>query len=254
MSTAITATQLQGEPEPPITTSDEHLHYIQSLNESPECYTRFFDALLIKKSSHTDFFCDLKAFREQPDIIRLLELDTREVLRECTVVYLGSRFAHPWCRTSSAHASGWSKASWVGKTKKLTDKARKEEDQLHRLLVPIWIAFRRRMYPGPEVVQDWIDREPERLAGNKAEADAKKQAAASVKQDSSSSNSFAATDYPELGFATPKDSSSTLRPTTSDHESSAAAGQMFLGVAVTGFIMSDKRVRKYVEKKLKKNK
>jgi hypothetical protein len=29
---------------------------------------------------------------------------------------------------------------------------------------------------------------------------------------------------------------------------------MFLGVAVTGFIMSDKRVKKYVEKKLKKYK
>lgn len=247
--------QLQSEPEPELTISADHQHYIQSLNESPECYARFFDALLIRKSSHADFFHDLKVFRELPVVIRLLELGSKEQFRECTVVFLGSRFAHPWCRSSAAHSSGWTKASWIGRTKKLTAEAKKEEEKLHRLLVPLWIAFRRRMFPEKEVLQKWVDEEPARKVAIQAKLEAEKETkipkvASDLKKNEASTNV-----YPELGFATDTTSSSTPRDdTTTSNNHSAAAGQMFLGVAVTGFIMSNKRVKKYVEKKLKKNK
>ncbi|KAK5052592.1 hypothetical protein LTR84_002457 [Exophiala bonariae] len=252
------ATQLQEEPEQELTISAEQLHYIQALNESPGCYARFFDALLIKKSSQADFFHDLKVFREQAVAINLLEPGTKEKFRKCTVVFLGSRFAHPWCRSSAAHASRWTKASWAGKTKKLTVEAQKEEDKLHRLLVPLWIAFRRRMFPEQDVLQKWVDEEPERqaaAAAAKAELEAKQEAQRSTKPARPHLDAAAPTVYPELGFATvatPLDASN-CNPTPSSAQSTAVA-QVFLGVAVTGFIMSDKRVKKYVEKKLKKDK
>lgn len=249
--------QLQEEPEPELSVSADHLHYIQSLNESPECYARFFDALLIRKSTHTDFFQDLKVFREQPVVIRVLEPGTKEKFRECTVVFLGSRFAHPWCRSSAAHSSGWTKASWAGRTKKLTAEAKKEEDKLHRLLVPIWIAFRRRMFPEPELLQKWVDEDPQRQAARRANLEAEGEAQAAKDASGSSTNNTSPNVYPELGFATVSTSSSAAargHNTTPSNGQGAAVGQMFLGVAVSGFIMSDKRVKKYVEKKLKKNK
>lgn len=246
--------QLQVEPEPELTISANHLEYIQSLNESPGCYARFFDALLIKKSSHADFFHDLKTFREQPAIIRLLqEPGTREAYRECTTVFLGSRFAHPWCRTSAAHSSGWTKASWVGRTKKLDVEAKKEEDKLHRLLVPIWIAFQRRMFPGTDVVDDWVSKAGDRDAEREARARAKEEATAAELERAKASAPKPV--YRELGFANAADSSSTSSVQGNPHAndgSGAAAANLFLGAAVTGFIMSDKRVKKYVTKQLRK--
>lgn len=255
----------QEEAEQELTISEDHLHYIQSLNESAGCYARFFDALLIKKSSHAAFFHDLKVFREQPMVVRLLEPGTKEAFRECTVVFLGSRFAHPWCRSgSAAHSSGWTKASWTGKTKKLTADAKREEEKLHRLLVPVWIAFRRRMFPEQEVLQKWVDEEPERrraaAARKTAELEAKKEAQVSSTNASGPSIDAASPAvYPELGFATAATSApasnnnNTNSSTTPSSGQGAAVGQVFLGVALTGFIMSDKRVQKYVEKKLKNN-
>jgi hypothetical protein len=251
----MTEHQLQVEAEPELTISVDHQHYIQSLNESPECYARFFDALLIRKSSHADFFHDLKVFREQPVVIRLLEPGSKEQFRECTVVFLGSRFAHPWCRSSAAHSSGWTKASWIGRTKKLTTEAKKEEEKLHRLLVPLWIAFRRRMFPEQEVLQKWVDEEPARQLARQAKLEAEKETQVPKNASGLNKNDAPTNVYPELGFATASTSSSAPRnDTTPSNNQSTAAGQMFLGVAVTGFIMSDKRVKKYVEKKLKKYK
>ncbi|KEF59720.1 uncharacterized protein A1O9_04566, partial [Exophiala aquamarina CBS 119918] len=246
---------LQEEPEPGLSISAEHLHYIQSLDESPECYARFFDALLIRKSTHADFFHDLKAFREQSVIIRVLEPGTKEKFRECTVGFLGSRFAHPWCRSSAAHASGWTKATWAGRTKKLSAEAKKEEDKLHRLLVPIWIAFRRRMFPEQDLLQKWVDEEPQRQAARKADLETKEKAQATKDASGPSANNTPPNIYPELSFATSSAASSAAAPgnnTTPSNGQGAAVEQMFLGVAVSGFIMSDKRVKKYVEKKLKK--
>lgn len=241
--------------EQELTISADHLHYIQSLNESAGCYARFFDALLIRKSSHADFFHDLKVFREQPATIRLLEPGTKEAFRECTVVFLGSRFAHPWCRGgSAAHSSGWTKASWTGKTKKLTAEAKREEEKLHRLLVPVWIAFRRRMFPDQEALQKWVDEEPERQAAKDVELEAKREAQLASKTASGPSIDAASPAvYPELGFATAATppSASNNSSTAPSSGQGAAVGQVFLGVALTGFIMSDKRVQKYVEKKLR---
>ncbi|KIV89874.1 hypothetical protein PV10_07242 [Exophiala mesophila] len=258
-STAERQTQLQIDPEPELTISDTHLEYIQSLNESPTCYSRFFDALLINKSSHSDFFYDLKTFREQSAVITLLEPGTREAYRECTTVFLGSRFAHPWCRTSAAHSSGRIKANWTGRTKKLDAEAKKEEEKLHRLLVPIWIAFQRRMFPEQHVIDEWVDMEEERKKERELLAREKEDQAALTKSDVASTSSTTSSVgsqpvYRELGFATGPGSSS--KATSSQNHatdgSGAAAANVFLGAAVTGFIMSDKRVKKYVTKKLSK--
>lgn len=111
------------------------------------------------------------------------------------------------------------------------------------------------MFPEKEVLQKWVDEEPARKVAIQAKLEAEKETkipkvASDLKKNEASTNV-----YPELGFATDTTSSSTPRDdTTTSNNHSAAAGQMFLGVAVTGFIMSNKRVKKYVEKKLKKNK
>lgn len=261
-STAQKQIQLQVDPEPELTISDNHLNYIQSLNESPACYSRFFDALLIKKSSHSDFFNDLKTFREQSAIIILLQPGIRESYRECTTVFLGSRFAHPWCRTSGANSPGYAKSSWVGRTKKLDAEAKKEEDKLHRLLVPIWIAFQRRMFPEQRVIDEWVDKEAERKQERESQAREKDEiaVAASDTCDASTATSSIGTSpssqpvYREFGSATDPNSSSktTSSQTHANDGSGAAAANLFLGAAVTGFIMSDKRVMKYVTKKLGK--
>lgn len=260
MSSTITLVQTQQDPDEEPIISPELLRYIHSLDESPACYARFFDALLIKKSSHGQFFRDLKAFREQPVIIALLEPGSKEAYRECTRSFIGSRFAHPWCRTNSDFQSGWTRASWVGGTKKVSKEDKKEEERLHRLLVPIWIAFRRRMFPENEVLEDWIanegEREKQRLAEAEAEAATKSDALTVQHADDASPSSATAiaTEYPELGFKTKANPSGDAAPAQSSDSNANTAAQMFLGVAVTGFIMSDKRVRKYVEKKLKKKK
>ncbi|KIX01794.1 uncharacterized protein Z518_09521 [Rhinocladiella mackenziei CBS 650.93] len=256
--------QLTVEDNEPDISPDQH-RYIRSLNESPTCYSRFFSALLIKKSMHHQFFRDLKTFREQPIIIALLEPGTKEAYRECTRAFVGSRFAHPWCRTESDFKSGWTRASWVGGTRKVSKEDKKEEERLHRLLVPIWIAFQRRMFPGIEVVQDWVEKERReyekeklKLAEPEAEKTAKStQSPSSGVSKATTTNAASTTTYPELGFKTksskPAPATSSSKTVSKPSDSSAAvASQMFMGVAVTGFIMSDKRVRKYMKKKLKK--
>ncbi|KAL6249115.1 hypothetical protein RBB50_004178 [Rhinocladiella similis] len=236
--------------------------YVTSLDESPACYTRFFDALLIQRDSRAQFFRDLKAFREQPVIITLLEPGTREGYRTCTQKFVASRFAHPWCRINSDFKSGWSRATWVGGTKKVSKDDKKEEERLHRLLVPIWIAFQRRMFPDQEVLDEWIaeDDEHQKQVAAKRKARAEERAKAQKETDESpgdpTSDTAATTTtaFPELGFKLADDATSSSHPTTSPPPASGAAtaSQVFLGAAIGGFVMSDKRVMKYVKKKLKK--
>ena len=217
---------------------------------------RFFSALLIPKASHPQFFLDLKCFREQPSIVYLLKPGTSENYHEVSRSFIGSRFAHPWCRLQSDFGKGWRRASWVGATDKNREeiqKVKKEEDRLHRLLVPIWIAMRRRMFPGDEVVKEWVERENEREAER---ATGKAEEASTPKAPSNDSRAEATGTalYPELGFAIKSAKPSPVASTPADPEAAAAASKMFLGVALTGFVMSDKRVKKYVEKKLLKKK
>jgi len=139
--------------------------YIHGLNESHQCYTRFFDALLIKRDLHRSFFHDLKAFREQPQVIVLLDkaAQDRKIYRQATNVYLSSRFAHPWCRKTPMSKGFW-RAEWGNIQGKQRDaEIAKEEDGLHKLLVPIWIIMRSKMFPGEGVVKEWCIRERDRL-------------------------------------------------------------------------------------------
>ncbi|EXJ88167.1 hypothetical protein A1O1_05095 [Capronia coronata CBS 617.96] len=274
MSNPTVSVQLEEEYQDEPDISPDHYRYIRSLNESASCYTRFFDALLIPNPSHSQFMRDLKSFREQPAIINLLQQGTKDANRGCTSAFVISRFAHPWCRTTSDFQSGWTRASWMGTTKKVSAKAQMEEDRLHRLLVPLWIAFRRRMFPEPEVLAEWVAKEEQSKKDREAEAEARAlaqtqagngikdgeaEAGYQVRRNANITSPLpsdpSSAVYPELGFKAPSPnaaSSSNTASTTSEPGSGAAATQMFLGVAVTGFIMSDKRVRKYVEKKLRK--
>jgi hypothetical protein len=250
--------------EPPDSSDDEpiiHPHlqrYITSLTDSRINYARFFSALLIPRESQPQFFLDLKQFREQPIITYLLYPGTSESYREVSRRFIGSRFAHPWCRVQSDFGSGWHRASWVGRNAKTTDKVRKEEERLHRLLVPIWIAMRRRMFPGDDIVREWVESEDEKAAES---ARLRKEEMASQPKPTALMAPSSGADtavYPELGFATgPSKATSASASQSATSESSSpgaaeAASKMFLGVALTGFIMSDKRVKKYAKKKLLK--
>ncbi|KAJ9615615.1 hypothetical protein H2200_001690 [Cladophialophora chaetospira] len=253
---------------PPLKADDEPIidpslqRYIASLTDSHKNYNRFFSALLIPQSSQPKFFQDVKQFREQPPITYLLALGTSENYREVSRNFVASRFAHPWCRVQSDFGKGWHRASWVGGNAKADEKVRKEEERLHRLLVPIWIAMRRRMFPGDDVVKEWIEQDDEKTK-EQAKLREEEENANQPKRESSHSSFVAQTAampttiYPELGFAT-KDGPGRSAPTApasaepSDPGTAEAASKMFLGVAVTGFIMSDKRIRKYVQKKMKK--
>lgn len=254
MSPLTTSTHPSEELDDEPTIDPDLYRYIVSLNESPNCYSRFFGALLIPKSSHADFFADLKTFREQPVIISLLEPGTSEAYRGCTRSFVASRFAHPWCRVNSEFQSGWTRASWVGATKKVSKEEKKEEDRLHGLLVPIWIAFRRRMFPERAVLEEWLAKEDERQKESTAQTKART-VNNSTSQNPDSGREVPTTDkYPELGF---KMGNRDISPSeTADSASSASgaatASRMFIGAAFGSYIMRDKRVAKYVKKKLLK--
>lgn len=136
---------------------EDYLFYISSLDEGHEIYTRFFDALLIKRGSHRAFFKDLRDFRQQPRVIHVLQNanEDRNLYRETTLIYLGSRFAHPWCRKTPLKKGFW-RAEWgtIDGKKKDTETA-KEEDRLHKLLVPIWVIMRSRMFPAEDIMKEW---------------------------------------------------------------------------------------------------
>ncbi|OQV08415.1 hypothetical protein CLAIMM_12693 [Cladophialophora immunda] len=231
--------------------------YIHGLPDSHTNYARFFSALLIPQQSHEQFFVDLKQFREQGPIVYLLAPGTSGNYRAVSQNFVRSRFAHPWCRVQSDFGKGWRGASWLGSSgARVDERVRKEEERLHKLLVPIWIAMRRRMFPGEEVVKEWIEKEDER---ERAAAEEKKKKIKAENAESKSASPEALNrglpsgpppGYSELGFATKSTKPSTTQPGTMDPNGAASASKLFLGVAVTGFIMSDKRIQKYVEKKL----
>ncbi|KAJ9652133.1 hypothetical protein H2198_008615 [Neophaeococcomyces mojaviensis] len=150
--------------------NEDSLLYISSLNEDPKLYTRFFDALLIKRNLHRSLFRDLKAFRQQPQLISLLENAAKDKTKykDVTIIFLGSRFAHPWCRKTPLKKGFW-RAEWSmidGKPKDA--EITREEQRLHKLLVPIWIIMRSKMFPGEEIVKAWCIEEKSRLKENEA--------------------------------------------------------------------------------------
>lgn len=63
-----------------------------------------------------------------------------------------------------------------------TETAR-EEERLHKLLVPIWVIMRVKMFPGEEVVKQWCVKERQRL--ETAKATKKQNEATKPQQDNS---------------------------------------------------------------------
>lgn len=143
---------------------EDYLLYITCLNEGHETYTRFFDALLIKRNQHRRFFRDLRGFRELPQVITTLQnaVTDKSLYRTVTSTYLDSRFAHPWCRKTPLKKGFW-RSEWGSIEGKPKDaEIAREENRLHKLLVPIWVIMRSRMFPAEEIVKKWCLEERER--------------------------------------------------------------------------------------------
>lgn len=152
------------------TIPEAQLQYVVHLPDTHQSYTRFFDGLLIPRPSHSAFFRDLRSFREQTVVIASFTACepspetpkdiTRAKYREITRTYLASRFAHPWCRKAMAGtggSKGWWGAEWAATGRKMSQEAKDQEEKLHKLLVPIWIIMRGRMFPGQEIIDTWYE-------------------------------------------------------------------------------------------------
>lgn len=221
------------------------LMYITNLNEGPEPYTRFFDALLIKRDLHTRFFRDLKAFREQPQVISTLENATTDkaLYKATTLTYLGSRFAHPWCRKMPMKKAFW-RAEWGNIDGKQKDSGiAKEEERLHKLLVPVWIIMRSKMFPGEEIVKEWCVQERQRLKTQKENRLTVQ--ALQQHEESSKDNSW------RVGSAAPKrparidrDSEGEDDEDEDEQQSAAHAATSVFRLAAAGVILSQTPKRK----------
>ena len=255
MSSGIPSSQAQLDVNEEATIDPDLYRYIVSLNESPNCYSRFFSALLIPQSSHAEFFVDLKTFREQPVIISILGPGTSEAYRDCTRTFVTSRFAHPWCRVNSDFKSGWTRASWAGATKKVSKEDKREEERLHRLLVPVWIAFRRRMFPNKEVLDEWLAKDEEQQKQRIAEREAREADRTTSRSSDVEPVVPGTANYPELGFkmsgrdTSPLESSPPASPSAPSAAEATTVARTFVGLAFGGYITRDKRVMNYLKKK-----
>jgi len=93
----------------------------------------------------------------------------RTKYKEVTVLFLESRFAHPWCRKTPMKKGFW-RAEWGTIDGKQKDaEIAREEQRLHKLLVPIWISMKHRMFPGEEIVKTWCLEERSRREKREAE-------------------------------------------------------------------------------------
>jgi hypothetical protein len=229
--------------------------YMSCLPDTVNNYRRFFSALLIPTKSHEQFFQDLRQFREQPRIIQLICTgSTPDGISasyvELTQRFVESRFAHPWCRVSLEGGKGWRRASWFGGTdsqqsRDHREQIRREEDRLHKLLVPIWIAFRRRINVCGTTVEEWW-KEQERLKSLSEDSYMPSAPVVPTSQPSVTQNTFV-----ESSGKDHDDDSEDGLPKPAEAE---AAAKMFMGAALASFVMGDKRVKKYVQKKLLKKK
>ena len=263
--------------------------YVHDLSDTHFTYTRFFDALLVKRPDHSAFFYDLRCFREQDALIELLAdpntasasaADLKIRFRETTRSFLDSRFAHPWCRTTSGHVrEGWFRAGLdkSGTRKSEPSEQQREEDRMHKLLVPIWIAFRRRMLiitssqeeliaclqsersTRQRKVQEDAAQSAQKMGGQSKTSDGKDPGQASPDKQISAagddttasikSSNVKAHDAESYVMGDDDDDNG---PTAQDHDDATAAAQLFVGVAATGWLASNKRARKYLMKKLNK--
>ena len=263
--------------------------YVRALPDTQSTYTRFFDALLVKRPEHSAFFYDLRCFREQDAVIELLAdpesagadaADLKIRYRETTRSFLASRFAHPWCRTTSGCVrEGWFRAGLdnSGTRKSDPSEQQREEDRMHRLLVPIWIAFRRRMLiitssheelltflqnerstreckvqeDAAQLTQKMGDHFQTGDGKEPGQASAAKQVSATGDHTTASISHSNARAHDAESYVMGDDDDDE-GPTAQDHDNATAAAKLFVGVAATGWLASNKRARKYLLKKLNK--
>jgi hypothetical protein len=255
----------------------ELIRYVKALSEPIEKYSPYFDALLIQRRNQTAFFQDLKDFRCQDHIIALLtthdtDQDIKSLYRTCSKSFLGSRFAHPWCR-STPSKEGWFKAEW-GSIKKQSEAKRKEEDRLHRLLVPIWSGFRVRMIPSDEQMEKFLQREkeirerlPVQLGNFEPEANRVKRTDAGLQEqvraaDGSAEEEMKIKRRQTMGdapvrfnaeaYVAEEDDRVYEETPNAEGGGAEAAAKLFVGVAATSFLAKNPRARKYLMKKLNK--
>jgi hypothetical protein len=281
----------------------ELILYVRNLNEPIEKYSPYFDALLIRRRDHEAFFRDLKDFRCQAHVIALLtdphgqqpqstpeaetpKVDLKQMYRHCSKVFLASRFAHPWCRKTPSK-DGWFRAEWPGRTKKQSEAKRKEEERLHKLLVPIWCGFRVRMMPNQEQLDSFLAKEAERNARLPIQLPAEdvETRAASTAVDKRLDSSVGPGEEATIAAETEDARSESqnkrrqtigevprrfnaeayvmedderayeeLRERSQEDEGAAAAAKLFVGFAATSFLAENRRARKYLLKKLNKKK
>ena len=264
--------------------------YVRDLPDLQSTYTRFFDALLVKRPDHAAFFHDLRCFREQDAIIELLAdpdsaganaADLKIRYRETTRSFLASRFAHPWCRTTFGYVREGSSGAGLdksGTSNSASGEQQREEDRMHRLLVPIWIAFRRRMLivtssheeliaflQNEQSTRDCKVQENAALLAQKmgdefetadgkgpGQASAAKQVSAASDDTTASTGDSNAREHNAELYVMGDDDDADDGPTAQDHDDATAAAKLFVGVAATGWLASNKRARKYLLKKLNK--
>lgn len=171
------------------------------------------------------------------------------------------------------------KAEW-GNIKKQSDGKRKEEERLHKLLVPIWCGFRVRMTPTQEQLSKFLVKEEERrkrIPIQMEETQTKNEAvnrwldssvghevqtASSGLEDSNRDSGKqrrqtigeAPVRFDAEAYVMEDDERAyqEVNNSSQGNEGAAAAAKLFVGVAATSFLTSNPRARKYLMKKLKK--
>jgi hypothetical protein len=260
-------------PSPP----PELARYVKALDDRVGNYSRFFQALLVKQADHHLFFQDLRAFREQDHVTLLLTTQIedgstiKQMYRDCTRHFLASRFAHPWCRNEYGNA----KHGFLDTAKarqKRSEAMAKEEERLHKLLVPLWIPFRRRMMPTGEEMAAFLEKErliveerQQTLLDRSQQDNALRMLVEEIEHEGVQDNKENSVPVRKLGneqvqhpdsayfnaeaYVAEDDDAVYAKP--QGNQSSQAAG-LFVGLAATSFLANNKRARKYLLKKMKK--
>ena len=253
--------------------SPELVLYIKHLDDKVGNYRRFFDSLLVKRPDHDRIFHDLRQFREQEHITKLLtqavlDESLKQLYRNCTQQFLASRFAHPWCRNGYGNTKAGFLNTAKGKRKQAEAK-RLEEDRFQQLLVPIWIAFRRRMTPTDSELATFLTEHEMKQEAVRKQHEEQQQSAMSTKRMTYTLAPLSEESEEEVAESV-RGRSSLRRTSQFNAEvfvseeddlvdvprqrssDAAQAGGLFVGVAAASFLASNKRARKYLFKKLNK--
>lgn len=151
-------------------------------------------------------------------------------------------------------AGGWFGAEWAATGRTMTKEQLEQEEKLHKLLVPIWISFRAKMFPGDSVIAEWWEERQLNPPLNEAANSSKESPTLETRKEEKQQ-------YPELTMAKSK---SHLRPDRdSDYEGeeeemisqqgTTAATGLFRLAAAAMLIDSMPRLQKWkLKRELKK--